>query len=103
MSRDIRRDSAWRYHKGLLKQMRLIIDGNLCFTHRFQEAALCLRRRAIDLVGQHDVGEDRTRYKLKPLFLSIKHGDTHDVRRQEIAGELNALERTIQRSGQAMR
>ena len=90
-------------HKGLLKWMRLIIDGNLCFTHRFQEAALGLRRGAIDLIGQHDVGEDRTRYELKSLFLPVKHGDADDVGRQEIARELNALERTVKRSGQAVR
>ena len=89
-------------HKGLLKRMRLIIDGNLCFTHRFQETALGLRRGAIDLVGQHDVGKDRTRYELKPLFLPVKHGDADDVGRQQIAGELNALERTVKRSGQAV-
>src|SRR5437016_2271986 len=59
-------------HKGLVKWMRLIIDGNLCYTHRFQETALGLRRGAIDLVSQHDVGEDRTRDELKSLFLPIE-------------------------------
>jgi hypothetical protein len=80
----------------------MIIVGNLCFTHRFQETALGLRRGAIDLVGQHDVGEDRTRYELKPLFLPIKHGDADDVGRQEIAGKLNAFKGAVKRSGQAM-
>ena len=28
--------------------------------HRFEQAGLRLRRRAIDLVGQHDLGDDRT-------------------------------------------
>src|SRR6185295_5407186 len=83
--------------------MCLIIDGNLCFTHRFQETALSLRRGAIDLVSQHDVGKDRTRYELKLLFLPIEHGNPDDVGRQEIAGKLNALERTVKRSSQAVR
>src|SRR4029077_3429052 len=66
-------------HKRLLKWMRLIVDGNLCFTHRFQETALGLWRGAIDLICQYNIGEDRTRYELKPLFLPVEHGDADDV------------------------
>ena len=76
---------------------------HLPLLHRFQQGRLRLGRGAIDLVGQHDVGEDRTRYELKSLFLPVKHGDADDVGRQEIARELNALERTVKRSGQAVR
>ena len=82
--------------------MSLIVDGNLCFAHCLQETALRLRCGAIDLVCQHDVGKNRSGYELKALFLPVKHGDTDDVGRQQVAGELNALERAIQRSGQAV-
>ena len=68
-------------HKGLLKRMGLIIDGNLCLAHCFQKTALSLWRGAIDLVGQYNIGKDGTRYELKPLFLPIKHGDADDVGR----------------------
>ena len=68
-------------HKGLHKRVRLIIDGNLRFAHRFQETALGLRRSAIDLVGQHDVRENRTRNEFKSLFLPVKHGDADDIGR----------------------
>ena len=39
--------------------MPLAADGHLVLLHRFQQRGLRLRRRAVDLVGQHDVGEDR--------------------------------------------
>ena len=34
-------------------------DGHLVLLHGLQQRGLRLRRRAVDLVGQHDVGEDR--------------------------------------------
>ena len=39
--------------------VRLLAGGHLAFLHRLQQGGLRLRRRAVDLVGQHDVGEDR--------------------------------------------
>ena len=90
--RVLRRDD----HKGLLKRMGLIIDGNLCLAHRFQKTALSLRRGAIDLIGQYNIGKDWARYELESLFLPIEHGDADDVGRQEVAGELNAFERTVE-------
>ena len=37
----------------------LVADGDLVFLHRFQQRALHLGRRAVDFVGQDEVGEDR--------------------------------------------
>jgi hypothetical protein len=34
-------------------------DGDLALLHRLQQRGLRLGRGAVDLVGQHDVGEDR--------------------------------------------
>ena len=39
----------------------LAAHGHLPLLHGLQECRLGLGRRAIDLVGQHDVGEDRAR------------------------------------------
>ena len=36
-------------------------DGDLAFLHGFEQRGLGLGRRAVDFVGQHDVGEDRAR------------------------------------------
>ena len=40
-------------------------DGRLAFLHRFEQGGLRLGRRAVDLVGQHDVGEDRPGQELE--------------------------------------
>ena len=39
--------------------MPLAAGGDLALLHRFEQRGLRLGRRAVDLVGQHDVGEDR--------------------------------------------
>ncbi len=36
-------------------------DGDLAFLHGFEQGGLRLGRRAVDLVGQDDVGEQRAR------------------------------------------
>jgi hypothetical protein len=71
---------------------------NLCFTHRFQETALGLRRGAIDLVGQHDAGEIGPGMNSNSCFCRLNM-ETPTMSKAEIAGESNALERTVQRSG----
>ena len=40
-------------------------DSDLSFFHRFQQGRLHLGRRAIDFIGQNDVGENRPRLKTK--------------------------------------
>ena len=47
------------HEKRLRQRMRVIVDGDLRFVHRFEQRGLRLRRGAIDFVGQHDVGEHR--------------------------------------------
>ena len=40
-------------------------DGDLALLHRFEQGGLRLGRRAVDLVGQDDVGEDRAVQELE--------------------------------------
>ena len=40
-------------------------DGDLAFLHRFEQGGLRLGRRAVDLVGQNDVGEQRAVQELE--------------------------------------
>jgi hypothetical protein len=54
------------------------------------------RRRAIDFVGEHDIGEKRTRQEAKlaragELVLLDDFG-ARDVGRHEVGGELDAVE-----------
>lgn len=95
----LRRD----HHEGLLQRMRLIVDGNLRLTHRFQQTALGLRGRPIDLVGQYDIREDRAWHEFKGLLLPVKNRDPDNVGGKQVTGKLDALEGAIERPRQAMR
>ena len=67
--------------------------------HRFQEGGLRLGRRAVDLVGQDHVGEDRPLHELHPppafaRFLEdLRAGD---VRRHQVGRELNPLKLQVE-------
>ena len=89
-------------HKRLLERIGLVVDGNLGFAHRFEEAALSLRRGAVDFVGQDNVGKQWARHELKRLFLAVEHGNADDIGGQEVAGELNTFEGAIQGTREAM-
>src|SRR3546814_9687047 len=44
----------WRWQR-----KRLIADGDLAFLHGFQQGALYLGGRTVDLVGQNEIGKNR--------------------------------------------
>ena len=51
-----------RQHEERVGQpVALAADGDLPLLHRLEQGRLGLGRRAVDLVGQDDVGEDRAR------------------------------------------
>src|SRR5205085_614287 len=53
--------------------------------------ALRLRARAVDLVGEDDLREDRPRMKAEGRALAVEDRHADDVGGQEIGGELDAL------------
>src|SRR5581483_10727348 len=59
-------------------------------------------RRAIDLVREQHVREDRTGDELELLLVLIEDRDADDVRRQQITRALNALELKRERAGDRM-
>ena len=75
-------------------------DGHLLFLHRLEQRRLDLRRRAIDLIGEDDVREDRTLLDEKLAGRLIVHLRADDVCRQQIGGELNAAEARVDRLGE---
>ena len=70
-------------------------DRHLVLLHRLQHRRLRLGRRAIDFVGQHDVGEHRS---LDELELPLSAGNllqnvrSRDVHRHQVRRELDATE-----------
>ena len=89
-------------HKRRTERIGLIVERNLRLTHRLQQAALSLRRRTIDFIRQDYIRENGSGDELKRLLLSIENRHAHNVRRQQIACKLNALERAVQRSCKAV-
>src|SRR5262249_30902672 len=55
---------------------------------------------AVDLVGEDDVGEQGTGAELEPALGLVVDGNAQDVRREEVARELDAAERAPQRARQ---
>jgi len=49
-----------QHQKRIGQGIGLIADGDLAFLHGFQERALHFRRRAIDLIRENEIAEDRT-------------------------------------------
>ena len=61
--------------------MRLRPDRHLAFLHRLEQGGLHLRRRTIDLVGEHDVREDRADRGREVAAALIENARADDVAR----------------------
>ncbi len=78
--------------------------GDLVFGHRFEQGALRFGWRAIDFVGQDELGKDRAGHELQMsparggVFLNEFRAE--NVRGHEVGRELNAFERQAHRSRQ---
>ena len=67
------------------------IDGDAALRHRLEQRRLGARRGAVDLVGQEHVAKHRPRLELELAGGRVEHRHADDVRRQQVAGELDAL------------
>jgi hypothetical protein len=63
--------------------------------HALQQGRLRLRRGTVDLVADHDVGEDRPRLELELPGLLVVGAHTGDVAGQQVGGELHATHRAV--------
>ena len=70
---------------------RHAVGRDLALLHRLEQRRLRLGRRAVDLVGQHDVREDRSLAELELAGLRVVHERARDVARHEVGRELDAL------------
>ncbi len=89
-------------HERVGQLVGVAVDGDLTLLHRLQERGLGLGRSAVDLVADHDLGEDRARFELEVAALLIEDGHTGDVRGQQIRCELDAPHRAVDRPGQRL-
>ena len=76
--------------------------GYLPFFHGLQQSGLYLGRRPVDLVGQHDVGEDRPPMRSEVLRAGVVDLGADDVGRQQVRRELDAAEIAIKVFGQRL-
>src|SRR5205823_13765030 len=99
LDRVLRRDDEER----IGQRQAVLLDRDHPLAHRLEQRRLRLRRGPVDLVGEEDVREDRTGDELELLLLLLVNRDADDVGRQQVAGELDALERQRQRARQRVR
>ena len=70
----------------------LVADGDLTLLHRLEQRALHLGRRAVDLVGEHEVREDGAELRGELALLLVVDDRADDVGGQEVRRELDAGE-----------
>ena len=73
--------------------MRALADGDASLLHGFEKRRLRLRRCAVHLVGEQDIGEDRSRLKFEKLLaegIFLDNVGAGDVRRHEVGRELDS-------------
>src|SRR2546425_503345 len=99
LDRGLGRDHEERW----VEAERLALEGRLSLLHRFEERALRLRRRAVDLVRQEDVREDRAAPQHEVAGLPIEHVRPSNVRGEQIRSELHAPEREAKTRGKGFR
>ena len=82
-----------RQHEERLREhVRLPVDRHLALGHRLEQGRLGLRHRAVDLVDEHDVREQRTAPELEVLELLVVDVHPGHVRRLEVGRALDARE-----------
>ncbi len=82
---------------------RLALHRDLALLHRLQQRRLRLGRRAVDLVGQQQAGEDRAAPELELAVLLLVDERPGQVRGQQVRGELRPREVEPERLGERPR
>ena len=92
------------HHERPADLVRHAVDGDPALLHHLEQRRLGLRRGAVDLVGEHDRGEDRAGVELEGALLLVVDRHAGDVGRQQVGRELDpgvrALHGVGERAGQ---
>src|SRR6266576_1869922 len=95
----LRRDDE----EGGLEDASGALDGHLALPHRFEQGRLGPRRRAVYLVGEHDVGKDRSGDEFEAQVFLIEDARSRDVRGKQVGRALDAPEGAADRCGKRSR
>ena len=82
---------------------RHIVCRHTALRHRLQQARLRAGRGPVDLIRQHQVGENRPRLEAKLPALLVKNRHAKDVCRKQVARELDARKLEADRDGERLR
>ena len=74
------------------ERMSGALDGHLALLHSLEESRLRLGGRAVDLIGQQQLGEDRPPAQVEGRALHVEDVGAHDVGGHQVGGELDAAE-----------
>ncbi len=86
-----------QHEERIRHRVALPAEGDLPLCHHFEQRRLHLCRRPVDLIGQHEVGEDRPELGVEPLRARPVDARPDDVGRHQVGGELEARERAADR------
>jgi hypothetical protein len=99
LDRILRRDD----HESRGELVRGAVDRDRAFLHRLEQRGLRLRRRAVDLVREQELREDRSALQVELARLEVEEVRADDVAGHEIGRELDALERELEARREALR
>src|SRR5581483_1151289 len=90
-----------RHHEERIAEPpRLAVDGDLLLRHRLEQGGLRLRHRAVDLVDEDDVREDRAGAELEVAHLLVEDREAGHVGRLQVWRALDAARlRALDRAG----
>ena len=83
-----------------IERVSLPVHGNLTFVHRLQEGALRSGRRAVDFIGQKDVGENRSRAEFEFPPVRKEDAGAENVAGEQVGSELQTAELAVERACQ---
>ncbi len=87
------------HEKRPLERARPPLDRHLALLHRLEQRRLRLRRSAVDLVGEQQVGEDRAGAELELGGALVEHRRAGHVGGHQVGRELDAREAERRRPG----
>ena len=88
------------HEERLWERVSGVADGDLVLLHRFEQRTLHLCGSTVNLVGQHEIGEDGALTCVEGAILRAVDQGADDVGGQQVGCKLDALEIGVGRGGE---